>query len=256
MQVYWQRTIDPLGYSTHEFVAEPLGHRKVTGSIWIPEQNNHKGALVAFLHGASGTRFQAPIPYLAGKLATLGVASISIDGPVHGLRKKLDGGRIALYVEMSNRRAFCHLFKDWEIALQLAKLKLKHRVESLGYFGLSMGTFFGIPYLAERHRTNQITTVAVLGILAPTGVVSPFRSRLLRDAASVQLPLLFFVQEEDEMFKCTNCIELFNELASPTKQIRKNSGKHTDIPLEEIDFACKFMCEHLLVPLNTEEKSP
>ena len=255
MKVTWQRTTDPLGRSTYEFITEPPEHRKVTGCLWIPEGERRKGALVAFLHGASGTRIQAPIPYLAGVFATHGIASLAIDGPVHGLRKRLDGGRIALYAEMSKPRAFDQLFKDWEIAIELVEKKLEYSAQKLGYFGLSMGTFFGIPYLAQRHRCGESTAVAVLGLMGPTGVVSPFRKRLLRDAASVQLPLLFFLQQEDEMFNREGSLELFNELASSSKHLRENPGKHTEIPIEELDYAYKFMTE-LLLGKTASDKPP
>ena len=246
MKVTWQQTIDPLGNTTHQFVAESLDHRKVTGCLWIPEIDQHQGVLVAFLHGASGTRFQVPIPYLANMFATQGIASLALDGPVHGLRKKLDGARLALYAEMSKPRAFNNLFKDWEIALVLSEEKLQFSVQTLGYFGLSMGTFFGVPYLAQRHLCSKTTTAAVLGLMGPTGVVSPFRKRLIEDAANVHMPLLFFLQQEDEMFSRDGCLELFSALASPAKQLRENPGKHAAVPLSELDYSFEFLTQHLL----------
>lgn len=253
MNVSWQRITDPLGITTYQFIAKPTNHRKVSGCLWTPENEKRKGTLVAFLHGASGSRFQAPIPYLSRKFSERGIASLAIDGPVHGLRKKLDGGRIALYAEMSKPKAFHQLFNDWKIALELAENKLQYPVQAMAYFGLSMGTFFGIPYLAHRHQERESTAVAVLGLLGPTGVVSPFRKRLLSDAANVQLPLLFFVQREDEMFSREGCLELFNGLASPTKILRENPGKHSAIPTEALDFSCEFVTEHLIGENNSDQ---
>ncbi|MXZ55145.1 MAG: hypothetical protein F4227_04175 [Gammaproteobacteria bacterium] len=246
MNAKWTRTNDPLGNTVHQFVAEYVDHRKVTGCLWIPKQETRLGVVVAFMHGASGDRLQAPIPYLSNLFANQGVASLAIDGPVHGLRKKLDGGRIALYAEMSKPKAFNHLFKDWELALELVETKLKFSIDTVSYFGLSMGSFFGIPYLANRHLTGKSTAVAVLGLMGPTGVVSPFRKRLLRDASNVHCPLNFLVQQEDEMFSRAGCLELFDALASSSKQIRENPGKHAAVPQSEFDYSFKFISDQLL----------
>ena len=246
MNVNWQNAIDPLGNPTHQFIAEYVDHRKITGCIWIPEQETRQGVLVTFLHGASGSRLQAPIPYLANLFANKGIASLAIDGPVHGLRKKLDGGRIALYAEMSKPRAFDNLFQDWELALRLAETKLQFTVRDIAYFGLSMGTFFGIPYLANRHRRDESTIAAILGLMGPSGVVSPFRKRLIHDASNVQCPLLYLLQLDDEMFSRAGCLELFGALESPNKQLRENPGKHAAVPLAEFDYSFEFVSKLIL----------
>ena len=82
--------------------------------------------------------------------------------------------------------------------------------------------------------------------MGPSGVVSPFRKRLLRDASSVQCPLNFLIQQDDEMFSRTGCLELFNALASPSKQIRENPGKHADVPLSEFDHSFEFITDQIL----------
>ena len=246
MNVNWQNTEDPLGNRALQFVAEYTDHRKITGCLWAPEQDAREGVIVTFLHGASGSRLQAPIPYLANSFAASGIASLAIDGPVHGLRKKLDGGRLALYAEMSKPRAFDHLFKDWELALKLAEDKLQYSIRAVTYFGLSMGTFFGVPYLANRQLNEETTIAAVLGLMGPSGVVSPFRKRLLRDASSVHCSLRFLLQQDDEMFSREGCLELYDALASPTKTFRQNPGKHAAVPLFEFDRSFEFLMNQIL----------
>lgn len=246
VSVNWQDTSDPLGNQTLQFVAEYSDHRKITGCLWTPDPDAREGVLVTFLHGASGSRLQAPIPYLANNFAARGIASLAIDGPVHGLRKKLDGGRLALYAEMSKPRAFDRLFKDWELALKLTEDKLQFAVSRIVYFGLSMGTFFGIPYLANRQLGGHTTIAAVLGLMGPSGVVSPFRKRLLRDASNVHCSLHFLLQQDDEMFSREGCLELFEALASPAKTLRQNPGKHAAVPLDEFDCSFEFLMTQIL----------
>lgn len=246
MNVNWQNTDDPLGNQALQFIAENTDHRKITGCLWTPEQDVREGVIVTFLHGASGSRLQAPIPYLANSFAARGIASLALDGPVHGLRKKLDGGRLALYAEMSKPRAFDHLFKDWELALKLTEDRLQYSVSAIAYFGVSMGTFFGVPYLANRQLKGETTIAAVLGLMGPSGVVSPFRKRLLRDASNVHCPLNFLLQQDDEMFSREGCLELFSALASSTKTLRQNPGKHAAVPLEEFDCSFEFLMNQIL----------
>ena len=62
--------------------------RAVPGVLWQAATPRPGAPVIAFGHGASGDRHQAPIPYLARRLVRAhGGAAIAIDGPVHGLRR-------------------------------------------------------------------------------------------------------------------------------------------------------------------------
>ena len=91
----WQTAKDPSGQITEEFVVTRDSQRNVTGALWTPK-DPVDGILIAFGHGASGDRCQAPIPYMANKLGQLGYTGVALDGPVHGLRQVGPGGRKAL----------------------------------------------------------------------------------------------------------------------------------------------------------------
>ena len=185
------------------------GHaRPVTGALWLPPSPDTDTPLLLCGHGASGDRYQAPIPYL-GKHMTRkrDAAVLAIDGPVHGLRHVppgVGGGRIA-------------------------------------YFGLSMGSMFGIPLLASEVGAHAAT----LGLLGTWGLGRAFGERLARDAAAIDIPVLFLLQLEDEIFNRKGCLELFDALGSADKRLHANPGLHPEVPTEEMEFAFDFLARRL-----------
>jgi pimeloyl-ACP methyl ester carboxylesterase len=237
--VQWSDARDGAGRPTREFVISRASARPVTGALWRP-RDAAKG-LVLFGHGASGDRYQRPIPALAARFCDeTGWAAAAIDGPVHGLRQVGVGGRIALRDEMQRPSCVDDMVADWQCALEL----LRDRDGTGGgvaYFGLSMGSMFGIPLLATRSDVR----VATLGLLGTSGAAAALRARLLRDAAGIACPVLFLMQLEDELFPRDGYLQLFDAIASHDKRLHANPGLHPEIPQEEIDFAFEFMAARL-----------
>ncbi len=246
MNVVWQEGKDPQDYPTLEFIAESEAQRKITGCLWIPNGTVQPGMLMAFGHGASGDRYQMPIPHLARRLAKEGVASLSMDGPVHGLRQQAEGGRAALQDEMRRRTMIEDMVGDWQASVAIAESRLGFSASKFGYFGLSMGSIFGIPYLAHRVRNGQPVTAATLGLLGTSGAVVALAQRLREAAAMIETPLLFLVQLEDELFPREGCFDLFDSFKSNDKRMHANPGLHPEVPAEEIDFSFSFLCSRLL----------
>ena len=245
LEATWSESKDPQGFETLEFRVHREGDRLVTGSLWIPVDSIRSNTLMAFGHGASGTRYQLPIPYLARKFAKEGIVSLSMDGPVHGLRQKGEGGRPALSQEMRRSNMIEDMIADWIEAVEVTESRMGFNAEKFGYFGLSMGSIFGIPYLAKRKSENKPVTVATLGLLGTTGAVSGLAKRLKSDASLISAPTLFFMQLEDELFPRDGYLELFDALASDDKRLHANPGLHPEVPAEEIDFCLSFVLDHL-----------
>lgn len=241
----WTDASDPQGYKTLEFRVHREGDRLVTGSLWTPNESIRPNTLMTFGHGASGTRYQLPIPYLARKLAKEGIVSLSMDGPVHGLRQKGEGGRPALSQEMRRSNMIEDMIVDWSVAVEVTESRMGFNADKFGYFGLSMGSIFGIPYLAQRMEDNQHVTVATLGLLGTTGAVSVLAERLSQDASTITAPVLFLMQLEDELFPRDGYLELFDALGSEDKRLHANPGLHPSVPAEEINFCLSFVLDHL-----------
>jgi len=241
-QLEWRETTDPAGRPVREFKLTREGsERPVTGALWPPAKASGDCApmpLVLFGHGASGDRYQPPICRLAGRLAG-DACALAIDGPVHGLRQVGPGGRQAFGEEMKRPTFVDDMIRDWHAALAAARNELD--VSACAYFGLSMGSMFGIPLLAQLPEAK----CAVLGLLGTGKAGRPMARRLLADAANIACPVLFLMQLEDELFPRDGCLELFDALASKDKRLHANPGLHPEVPAEEIDNAVEFLRQRL-----------
>ena len=242
-QVQWSDADDGAKHATREFVTETANGRKRTGALWQPD-GIVSSSLVAFGHGASGDRYQAPIPYLAGKFVKTGHTVVSIDGPVHGLRQVGSGGREAFGAEMQRETMVDDMNADWRFAIELARSESSVEMNQLAYFGLSMGSIFGIPMLADASKELPVV-VATLGLLGSRGIGNRLGARLLEDAAKLTCPILFLMQLEDELFSREGYLELFDIFASSDKRIHANPGLHPEVPAEEMRIAFEFMNKHL-----------
>ncbi|MEZ5379171.1 MAG: hypothetical protein R2733_21920 [Acidimicrobiales bacterium] len=223
-----------------EFTLDRDG-RPVTGVLWLPPDAGAATPLVCCGHGASGDRHQAPIPWLAKRL-TLdhGMAVLSIDGPVHGRRQVGPGGRDAFWPEWQREGSTQDMVADWKLALDAA-LELPDLADGpVGYWGLSMGTLFGAPFVAAAPRIS----VAVLGLMGITGP-DHYRPLITAAAEQIEVPVLFLMQLEDELFSRDEYLALFDTLASTDKRLHANPGLHPAVPLEELDHGLEFLVQHL-----------
>lgn len=218
------------------------GARPVTGALWLPPGCTAATPLVLCGHGASGDRYQAPIPHLARRLVgERGFAVLAIDGPVHGLRQVGAGGRQAFVTEMGRPTFIDDMVGDWLLAYREIAAVRGVGAGLLGYFGLSMGTIFGVPLLAS----ELDFAVSVIGLCGVTGAAAGIGARLLADAAVIDHPLLFLMQLEDELFDRDGYLALFDGLRSADKRLHANPGQHSGVPAEEVDFAFDFLADRL-----------
>ena len=239
--IEWNSARDPNGNSTREFRLSRDGKRDVTGALWLPGTPNPGSTLMCFGHGASGDRYQQPIPHLAGRFTgEASLPALSIDGPVHGLRQVGEGGRTAFLPEFQRDTALADMTDDWTDAIAAIQALPEVGAGKLAYFGLSMGSIFGIPLIASRTDV----TVATLGLF---GVQDRFRheDEFRSAAARITCPLLFLMQLEDELFDREGYLEIFDTFASTDKRLHANPGLHPEVPAEEIDFAFDFLVAHI-----------
>ena len=193
-------------------------------------------------HGASGDRYQAPIPHLARRFGEeQGFPVLSIDGPVHGLRQVGPGGRVAFGEEMKRPTFLDDMVEDWRVAFEAVTRDGGLGKGPLGYFGLSMGAIFGLVLLASKIEF----TAAAIGLCGSSGAASRIGERLLRDAATIHHPVFFIMQLEDELFDREGYLTLFDAFASEDKRLHANPGLHPEVPAEEIAFVVEFLTSHL-----------
>ncbi len=222
-----------------------VGGRAVPGALWSPPEPPEPGSpLVLIGHGASGSRYQGYVRRLGRSLAAeFSIAAAAIDGPVHGARRE-DGGR-------DGRRAFLdfaamwssdaqmtdRMVEDWRATLD-ALLDLPGVRGPVGYWGLSMGTILGLPFVAADERVEA----AVLGLMGATG---PTAERIMSDAVRVRCPVAFLVQWSDELFPKETAFELFEALGSPDKTLHANPGPHGGVPDREFAWSARYLASRL-----------
>lgn len=239
VSVTWTETEDDKGNATREFVVDRGDVRALTGAVWLPE-NKTADTLMLFGHGASGDRYQEPIAHLAGRFQRAGIPSLSLDGPVHGLRKIGDGQRVAFGEELQRESHVEDMMTDWNEAISLARGLDEISATKLAYLGLSMGSIYGIPLVASRPDMS----VATLGLIGMTAIL-PQGEAFLAMARQIEIPILFLMQMEDELFPRDGCLEVFDAFASKDKRMHCNPGLHPEIPQEEIDFSFEFLLGHI-----------
>jgi len=227
--------------------------RRVTGALWLPPEYQADTPVVLFGHGASGNCYQAPIPHLCKRLvAESGYICLAIDGPVHGLRQVGAGGREAFFAETQRAGFMDDMVQDWHDAINALSAELTIGQGPLGYFGLSMGTIFGVPLLASGLNIKA----AVIGLCGTTGAAQPFAQRLLDDAGQIQQPLLFLMQLQDELFPRDGYLALFDALAADDKRLHANPGLHPEVPAEEVAAAADFLQRYLSGPVAQRVVKP
>jgi len=240
VNIEWQDATDSLDHETREFRIARSGKRDVTGAVWLPMSARSATTLICFGHGASGDRYQAPICSLAARFVDADLPVLSIDGPVHGLRQVGEGGRNAFFPEFNRAESLKDMTDDWTCAISEVQQLPEVGIGKLAYFGLSMGSIFGIPLLAARADV----TVATLGLVG-VGSNIPHSEELLTAAANISCPLLFLMQLEDELFERDGYLKVFDAFTAVDKRIHANPGLHPEIPGEEVDFAFDFLLRHI-----------
>jgi dienelactone hydrolase len=197
-------------------------------------------------HGASGSKSQDYIVALArGLVRHRGLSAVAIDGPVHGDRRA-DKGHVAglPFADFAQRWSsdpalIDEMVADWTTTLDAVQELPEVTPGPCGYWGLSMGTIFGLPVVAAEPRL----AVAVLGLM---GIAGPTKDRFAADAPVVTCPLLFLVQWHDELFPRALAFELFEALGSTDKRMHVSPGMHAEVPAEEFEVSGRFLASHLL----------
>lgn len=209
------------------------GSGPVPGLLWTPAGASAPAPLVLAGHGGSGSKSAPNIlalrDYLTGER---GIATLAIDGPVHGHRGPVTDTSHPAYTEMwRNPSAVDEMVADWRGTLDAALALGEFDANAVGYYGLSMGTMFGLPFVAAEPRI----AVAVLGLCGLRGSSidrSGIAGRLAADAPRVTCPLMFHVQWDDERFERESALELYGMLSSGDKRLQSTPGLHGDTTVE------------------------
>ena len=220
----------------------------VPGMLWTASASDVSGVkpMILLGHGGSGSKNTANIldarDYFTGRC---GIATAAIDGPAHGDRGPVTTTEHPEYSAMWARpNVIEDMNIDWARTLDALLALGEFDANAVGFHGLSMGSMFGIPYVAAEPRI----AVAVLGLCGYRGTSidrSGIAARLAEDAPRITCPLVYHVQWDDERFERESAFELYGQIASVDKRLQSTPGGHGGISTEGRDTLRAFLVARL-----------
>jgi dienelactone hydrolase len=220
----------------------------VPGILWTPTQHKRPVPLVLMGHGGSGHKRADRQLQLARHFAEVSqIAAVSIDGPFHGDRvsaslKPLQYQEMMVTVGVD--KVIDGMIDDWSAVLQALSQLDEIDAERIAYIGLSMGTRFGIPYVAAARSQLRCAVLGKYGMRASALLnMSP---RFTQDAPKIAVPILFHVQWGDEIFPRDGQFELFDLFGTQDKRLIAFPGPHNVASPEAIQTWCDFITYHLM----------
>ena len=160
----WGNNQTSKSVTEREFSVECEG-RSVPGVLWTPEHAEAPTPLVLIGHGGNGHKRQGHLVSLARRFVRHNaIAAATIDGPAHGDRQP-EGVANESLAQRRRRyisdRVTDEMVEDWKATLDALQKLPEIGIGRVGYWGLSMGTLFGLPFVAAEPRIE----VAVLGLM-------------------------------------------------------------------------------------------
>lgn len=231
-------------------VTEQLGTISGTKSeipyaMWMPTAvpSQH---IVLVGHGAAGDKYEDYVVSFARHLVSrYDAVVVSIDGPVHGDRRAQLGLTSSqpfldfVAAWSSNETLTDDMVSDWTDVLNAVFASgFVQDDASVAYWGLSMGTILGLPFVAQEPRVSA----CVLGLMGATG---PTREKVVTAARDLKVPTMFLMQWHDQFFGREDALALFDFIGSPDKTLIANPGVHGGVPAHAFDASARFLFRNI-----------
>jgi dienelactone hydrolase len=214
----------------------------IPGILWSPPVSSGPQPLILMGHGGNGHKRNERMLML-GRLFVVeyGWCAAAIDGPVHGGRGPVEDANHPAYRAMWKRQeAVPQMIEDWRATLDA--LSQLDAVDSgrVGYWGVSMGTMFGLPLVASEPRIRA-AVLGKAGMSGPSVERSGINRHFETFASKVMVPTLFVMQWDDERFTRAGQLELFDRLGAPDKRLHAYPGLHSDNGPEAFEVQAAFL---------------
>ena len=243
--VWTDDTASVSGVCERGFTVERRG-QAIPGVAWHPAVPSGPRPLVLMGHGGSGHKRNERMVMLGRLFAgDYGWYAAAIDGPVHGARGSVSDASDPAYRQMWQRPEIVQdMIDDWQATLDALSTLSDVDTARVGYWGMSMGTMFGLPYVASDKRVR----VAVLGKAGMRGSSvqrSGIDMHFKTFAPQVTIPVLFAMQWDDERFEREGQFDLFDRLGARDKRLHAYPGQHADNGPEAFEVEAAFLKRYL-----------
>lgn len=240
-----QDTTTSTGTVERQFEVERKG-QVIPGIYWHPSELSGPQPLVLMGHGGSGHKRNERMVMLGQMFASdYGWCAAAIDGPVHGDRGPVTDANDPAYRDMWQRQGTMQsMIEDWQATLDALSELREIDGTRVGYWGVSMGTMFGLPYVASDSRIRA-AVLGKAGISGSSVERSGIDTYFNIFAPKVHIPLLFTIQWDDERFDRQGQLELFDRIASKDKRLHAYPGQHVDNGPEAFDVQAEFLQRYL-----------
>jgi len=229
---------------------------RVPAVLWSPEGAKGPRPLICMGHGGSQHKRVGNLAERAQRYARkFGYATLALDAPGHGDRISREeaealakdiaeraagrgqrGGPFTELMRSMNQRAK-QAIPEWSAALDAVEALDFIGKAGVGYWGISMGSTIGIPFVAAEPRVK----CAVFGLAGLRESEQAFGDA----ARAITVPLEFVFQWDDSVAPRDGGIALFNAFASKEKTMHANPGAHGQIPAFESASWERFFVRHL-----------
>lgn len=212
----------------------------IPGLLWTPDGGTGPQPLILMGHGGTGHKRNDRMLELGNMFARdYGWCAVSIDATGHGDRggvSDLDG-----FVELWDDGWMVEeMVEDWRAVVDMLERLGEVDSARIGYWGMSMGAMLGIPYVASDDRV----AVAVLGKAGMTGSIpeqTGVAPILEKYAPQIEIPVLFSMQWDDELFDRDGQFELFDAIGSEDKRLHAYPGLHGENGEETVEMHAEFL---------------
>jgi dienelactone hydrolase len=217
--------------------------------MWSPQHADRPQPLVLLGHGGSGHKRGNRQLELARWFATeAGACSVAIDGPYHGDRALEPGADYQRRMAGDGIETVTDdMVGDWLAALDVVTGLHGVHGERVAYLGLSMGTRFGLPFVAAAGSRLRCSVLGKYGMQQPAGMPADIDMgpRFAEDAPRITVPVLYHVQWDDELFPRAGQLALFDLLGSPGRQLIGFPGKHAETSAVAVNAWREFVRRHV-----------
>lgn len=140
------------------------------------------------------------------------------------------------------------MIQDWLTVLTAASEVWELDGDLVGYFGLSMGSRYGLGVCAALGSRLQAAVIGTFGLATDDAMMAAMAvDEFLRaSAAGIYAPVLHHVQWDDEVFPRYGQLQLFDEFASPRKVLRARPGAHRETRIDDEAAWCEHLSVHLV----------